>query len=91
MYYKHRLFMGACCISCEVLYLSVSPLATQLTLADPTSAAYRAVADAVAASETAARLFRRASQQHLQSQPDYVLRASTSHVHELVSVRCDVS
>ena len=25
MYYKHRLFMGACCISCEVLYLSVSP------------------------------------------------------------------
>ena len=23
MYYKHRLFMGACCISCEVLYLSV--------------------------------------------------------------------
>ena len=26
MYYKHRLFMGACCISCEVLYLSVCPL-----------------------------------------------------------------
>ena len=25
MYYKHRLFMGACCISCEVLYLSVRP------------------------------------------------------------------
>lgn len=23
MYYQHRLFMGACCISCEVLYLSV--------------------------------------------------------------------
>ena len=31
MYYKHRLFMGACCISCEVLYLSVSPLTTQLS------------------------------------------------------------
>lgn len=23
-YYKHRLLMGVCCISCEVLYLSVS-------------------------------------------------------------------
>ena len=31
MYYKHRLFMGACCISCEVLYLSVrSPSARSL-------------------------------------------------------------
>ena len=25
MYYQHRLFMGACCISCEVLYLAVRP------------------------------------------------------------------
>lgn len=23
-YYRHRMFMGVCCISCEVLYLSVS-------------------------------------------------------------------
>ena len=29
-YYRHRLFMGVCCISCEVLYLSVSLFATFL-------------------------------------------------------------
>lgn len=27
MYYRNRMFMGVCCISCEVLYLSVSFLA----------------------------------------------------------------
>lgn len=26
MYYRNRMFMGVCCISCEVLYLSVRVL-----------------------------------------------------------------
>ena len=27
LYYRHRLFMGACCVSCEVLYLALYALA----------------------------------------------------------------
>jgi CDP-diacylglycerol--inositol 3-phosphatidyltransferase len=27
MYYKHRLFMGFCCVCCEVLYLCLYGLA----------------------------------------------------------------
>lgn len=31
-YYKHRMFMGVCCISCEVLYLSVSCFSTSFVM-----------------------------------------------------------